>query len=271
MAEDTQAVVNDTPIPGLSNDDITPNVYEGGFKTWECAVDLANYLISQNFEFAKDGGRDVQIVELGAGTALPSLALLRQWRSTSSLTERSPTLHIFLADYNRSVLELATIPNLFLTWNCNAATKSGECDVSPKMLLDFLRDLERHKVTVYAVVGSWSPSFHSLISRRLSTVCPVDTLILASETIYSPISIRMFTATLLDLLSNASARGGTARALVAAKRVYFGVGGGVDEFLRVLEHMGGIGKVVWESEGAGVGRVILEVERPEIKNECWKT
>ena len=28
----------------LSTSDITPNSYEGGFKTWECSVDLATYL-----------------------------------------------------------------------------------------------------------------------------------------------------------------------------------------------------------------------------------
>ena len=38
-------------------DDITPNVYEGGFKTWECSLDLAGYLATllrsqQNY----DGG-----------------------------------------------------------------------------------------------------------------------------------------------------------------------------------------------------------------------
>lgn len=29
---------------GLSSDDINPRVYEGGFKTWECSVDLVRYL-----------------------------------------------------------------------------------------------------------------------------------------------------------------------------------------------------------------------------------
>ena len=29
---------------GLSNDDIVPGVYEGGFKTWECSMDLAQYV-----------------------------------------------------------------------------------------------------------------------------------------------------------------------------------------------------------------------------------
>lgn len=101
---------------------------------------------------------------------------------------------------------------------------------------------------------------------------------LASETIYSPTSIGVFTETLLELLSlppgsNPPAPGSTAnpavspaattRALVAAKRVYFGVGGGVDEFLTVLSSTDGVAREVWatEGEGAGVGRVVLEVRR----------
>ena len=49
---------------GLSADDITPNVYEGGFKTWECAVDLASHIygtISQCWEM---DGRALHVVEV---------------------------------------------------------------------------------------------------------------------------------------------------------------------------------------------------------------
>lgn len=41
MAEDQSS--GREPI-GLSDDDIEPYIYEGGFKTWECSIDLANYL-----------------------------------------------------------------------------------------------------------------------------------------------------------------------------------------------------------------------------------
>ncbi len=43
MAEDTS---EQSCAVGLSTDDITPNVYEGGFKTWECSVDLAKYILT---------------------------------------------------------------------------------------------------------------------------------------------------------------------------------------------------------------------------------
>ena len=43
MAEDTSLGADLTV--GLSSNDITPNIYEGGFKTWECSIDLARYLV----------------------------------------------------------------------------------------------------------------------------------------------------------------------------------------------------------------------------------
>ena len=50
MAEDSQSDDSaESPIPGLSTDDITPNIYEGGFKTWECALDLAEYLLNRQW------------------------------------------------------------------------------------------------------------------------------------------------------------------------------------------------------------------------------
>lgn len=42
MSED--ASMEGAELAGLSIHDIQPNVYEGGFKTWECSIDLARYL-----------------------------------------------------------------------------------------------------------------------------------------------------------------------------------------------------------------------------------
>ena len=49
---------------GLSTDDITPNVYEGGFKTWECAVDLANHLYGSLNEGWDMEGREMHVIEV---------------------------------------------------------------------------------------------------------------------------------------------------------------------------------------------------------------
>ena len=50
-------------VPGLSADDISPTIYEGGFKTWECAVDLANYLL-RNDPILDGMGHDLHIIEV---------------------------------------------------------------------------------------------------------------------------------------------------------------------------------------------------------------
>ena len=62
MAEDQD--YGQSPTIGLSTDDITPNIYEGGFKTWECSVDLASFLagIFTNHESPNDF--DYHIVEV---------------------------------------------------------------------------------------------------------------------------------------------------------------------------------------------------------------
>ena len=43
MAEDE--ITGAANVPGLSSDDIIPQIYEGGFKSWECSIDLAKYLL----------------------------------------------------------------------------------------------------------------------------------------------------------------------------------------------------------------------------------
>lgn len=62
MAED--GTLSGEPVAGLSTDDIVPNLYEGGFKTWECSVDLAEYVCS-DFDSQNDSARkDLSVVEV---------------------------------------------------------------------------------------------------------------------------------------------------------------------------------------------------------------
>ena len=44
MAEDDE---NDASSMGLDESDIKANVYEGGFKSWECSIDLAKLLLDR--------------------------------------------------------------------------------------------------------------------------------------------------------------------------------------------------------------------------------
>ena len=176
-------------------------------------------------------------------------------------------MQLTFADYNQSVLELATIPNLLLTWyfarSWVAPPSVGDLEVTQDLLSRFVSDLSLKNIHVSGISGAWNHAFNSLV-KPLDHPQPgraTQTIVLASETIYSPASIRAFSDTLLSVLGQGEAFGGTAIAFIAAKRIYFGVGGGVDEFLRILEELGGEAEMVWETRDTGVGRVIMQVTK----------
>ena len=114
--------------------DLVPGVYEGGLKTWECSLDLVDCLDeilsgeTQNLR----GKRILEVrfvlrplfvqrlkcnhhksIQVGCGTAVPSIYLLSQLFSSS---EEGQNFEIHLQDYNDLVLRLVTLPNVILTW-----------------------------------------------------------------------------------------------------------------------------------------------------------
>ena len=167
------------------------------------------------------------------------------------------------------MLALSTIPNLLLTWcahrNLLVPQTSGDIEITPDLCKGFIQELESRKIEIRVVSGSWGTRFTELMSAfPTSGSGPPATIVLASETVYSPDTLASFTDTLMGSIRAAENAGGSAVGLVAAKKVYFGVGGGVDEFLKVLQKKGGEAKIVWESERSGVGRVIVEVQATRI-------
>ena len=104
---------NEDLLSGLDSGDLTSGIYEGGFKTWECAIDLAEYVASRRLE------GDWHIIELGAGSAIPSCVLIAQAIRNNELRING-RLHFTLCDYNEDVLQLCTAPNVFL--ECQSRT-----------------------------------------------------------------------------------------------------------------------------------------------------
>ncbi|KAL4737564.1 hypothetical protein BDV11DRAFT_153038 [Aspergillus similis] len=284
MVEDGAEEQNSELIAGLEKGDITPNFYEGGFKTWECSIDLAGLVVDEGVG-PEGEGEDRHVVELGSGTAVPSLAVFAQLLArtetdgtTSKPGEKKRQTHFTFADYNSAVLRLVTLPNLILTWNHyithrkptqpsngqsedKAESQEEMLDITPDLVERFQSDLARRGITVAFISGAWSPSFVELVFSS-PELAGYRTLVLASETIYSPASLAAFSETLLALLRRSSQSGHASRALVAAKKVYFGVGGGVDEFLTMLRGIAGGNVGVEERmdvKSAGVGRTVLEV------------
>ncbi|KAI8984383.1 hypothetical protein BDF20DRAFT_905323 [Mycotypha africana] len=82
------------------NSDLIKGVYEGGFKTWECSVDMVEFLSS----LPEEQISNKRVLELGCGSSLPSLFLL----------SHSSTNRVDVQDYNEQVIRYITIPNILL-------------------------------------------------------------------------------------------------------------------------------------------------------------
>ena len=156
------------------------------------------------------------------------------------LSQRSPSwcaVHLSVADYNLSVLENATIPNLFLTWyfvQCKAVPEpAGDLEITPNLLSRFVQDLSDKAISISGISGTWSEAFSDLLVpfRNFHLSSRTETIILASETIYSPVSIRAFTRILLKALKSTKETQGHGRALVSKVAFFMFVG----NFLILME------------------------------------
>ena len=260
MSEASTENDNDATLHDLEKSDIRTNIYEGGFKTWECSVDLSSLLLDRGPR--KDIDELVRcdgVIELGAGSALPTLTLFQH-------ALRNGIAQTFtLTDYNSSVLRLVTLPNLLLTWATTtspplidlAENPSGDLENIASLFPEFLSSLSASQIQLSFISGPWSPALTSLIP---ASAPDMGSLVLASETIYSPASTTAFVNLLIDLLQRTK----MAKAIVAAKRFYFGVGGSVDLLKEMCAEKGAVAYEV-ENSGvpgmdSGVGRALVEVQ-----------
>ncbi|TGO69949.1 hypothetical protein BOTNAR_0005g00310 [Botryotinia narcissicola] len=250
MAEDEG---NGEGLLGLGNDDVKTGVYEGGFKSWESSVDLVKVL----------GGRTIvgegrrRVLELGCGTALPSLAVF-QW-FLENTTSSTSGLDLGLADYNPTVLQLVTLPNILLSWAQITESESweaeGELDIDESLISEFISALTSRNINISLFSGAWSPDFVSLVTDKLH-LSSENTIIIGAETIYSPAALKSFAETLMALLDLST--GSNKTALIGAKKVYFGVGGSIEDFIEDVTARGALVNQVRE-ESDGVRRAVIEV------------
>ncbi|KZP17518.1 hypothetical protein FIBSPDRAFT_934020 [Athelia psychrophila] len=292
--------------------DLVPGVYEGGLKTWECSLDLVDYLNS-----AHHG--DVvgkRVLEIGCGTAVPTLFLLHTLLSAPLSSAAPPKTEFHVQDYNASVLELVTLPNMLLTWYMSPASSTYRSTLPPPESADdddahppadpttpsnlplppALKDaltasLDARGIVLRFFAGSWEGFDPSTTGDGGDGAKNLQyDVVLTSETIYrseglapliglmraacgapllpppSP-SLGELVEQKLKLSPDDDNRNGepteSTRAsicLVAAKVLYFGVGGGVIDFVRAVEGPAGRGSVstVWEKTD-GVGRKVMQV------------
>ncbi|TGZ83312.1 hypothetical protein EX30DRAFT_394533 [Ascodesmis nigricans] len=232
--------------------DVLKNVYEGGLKSWECSLDLARFLSAN----AANQPVPPRVLELGCGSALPTLYFFQEILRAG---EKARGSRLVLADYNIDVLRLVTLPNLFLVWAREEQKwlpDEGDLDASPSLVERFVDDLERRGIELGFVEGAWGPDMVRMLNPDIGK--GAYTVVLASETIYEPMAMESFVSTLLGSLDvNAGGVG-----LVAAKKHYFGVGGGIQDFMAKVRERGGWETGIVEETGeAGVRRCIVQIGR----------
>ncbi|QLQ78969.1 hypothetical protein HG537_0B03160 [Torulaspora globosa] len=238
--EDEDSVELDI-LMGETSEDLRKNVYEGGLKSWECSIDVVDYLSGLNH-----GLEDIDcVLELGCGTALPTEYVYSKFLQLQPAKD----VNFILSDYNKSVLRLVTIPNLIITWakvvlseeqycqlqRCNDETipvRSDELLLTDQLLQAFYHDMQTRRITINLMSGTWGRSFTNLLAPKLSAHSGI--LAITSETIYQPENLPVVAETLLDIiLTNKNSK---VKALVAAKDIYFGVGGSIIEFDKYLKN-----------------------------------
>jgi protein-histidine N-methyltransferase len=158
------------------------------------------------------------------------------------------------------------------------ANVPGEVELALELKQAFVKSLEERHISLRFFAGGWSTF---LTSNPKARHTPYN-LVLSSETIYEVASLPI----LVSLLCAVSTRSATASdkgtpttpytledlagamrisdgalCLVAAKVLYFGVGGGVPDFTRAVKHDGGDLETLWDRK-EGVGRVIMRVDWP---------
>jgi protein-histidine N-methyltransferase len=191
-------------------------------------------------------------------------------------SEEVHPLVLILADYNPTVLYLVTLPNLILAWALQRRRESplleeafnpdGELELTPEVLDAFRQSLSSSRITLSFLSGAWSLEFVDLLYRSgvpASLPGNTKTLLLGSETIYSPFALESFSSTLLSILQRERRErsSGDAKALIAAKRLYFGVGGSLDDFVDKMRGLGASVTTLFE-ETQGVHRGVVECLLP---------
>uniref|UniRef100_A0A0A9FT43 protein-histidine N-methyltransferase n=1 Tax=Arundo donax TaxID=35708 RepID=A0A0A9FT43_ARUDO len=206
--------VSTSDVFGVKNSDLVPGKYEGGLKLWEGSLDLVKTLNSD----IKDGRLLLEgkhVLELGCGHGLPGIFAGLKGAGL-----------IHFQDFNAEVLKCLTIPNVKMNLfkesseaTCTSSSVgffAGDWSEMDKLLL--CGEAEQDKTTS----GNTGDKMHNGYD-----------IILMAETVYALSSLPNLYRLIKKCLHYP---GGVV--YMAAKKHYFGVGGGSRQFLRLVEEDG---------------------------------
>ncbi|KAJ2797213.1 hypothetical protein H4R20_005264 [Coemansia guatemalensis] len=287
----SSSAVEQVIASGSSMTDVIRGVYEGGLKTWECSLDLLGYLAEHGASF-ESSAKDLHVLELGCGTGLPSLHILKNM----------PNARVCMQDYNRDVIELITIPNVLAntalspdsetlgdSMHSSSNTEACEIDIDyrrTKVLFGSNIDETIGRRELPELTGSETEEANALLLRSTDIAQRCEfisgdwanieatmrsqgrehtfNLILTSETIYDTASYESLHGLLACLLARPSCSSSTDQrsepaVLVAAKSIYFGLSGSVLTFVQYVQRCDIFNiESVWQSRSS-MGREILRM------------
>lgn len=162
---DLRKSVADVPS-SLSADgaDVVPGLYEGGYKLWEGAADLCGYIHTE----LGDTLRNRNVLELGAGHALPSVLALRAGARV--------TIH----DFNEDVLRDVSAPNIALNASdrsTNVLFIAGDWKALPAHLSSF-------DVVLSAETTYYEPALNDLARCTLDVLADDGVALFAGKSYY---------------------------------------------------------------------------------------
>ncbi|OUM55319.1 hypothetical protein BVG19_g4836 [[Candida] boidinii] len=230
---------------GDIEEDLRKGVYEGGLKSWECSNDLIKYL--QHYDQDQDIGKFNTIIDLGCGTSIPSIFIFIKLIKLNMIKDKT----IILSDYNYNVLRLTTIPNLLINYYLNCLStqeliilqkkfsdhtgniRDFEIDLTDNLIDNFLQFLSTNNIKIKLISGNWNLNFLEIVKESVDESSKI--LCISSETIYSSDIIPIISILLVNILKLNSQFEN--RVLVGCKDYYFGVGGSVLEFTKILNDL----------------------------------
>ncbi|XP_023756585.1 uncharacterized protein LOC111905145 [Lactuca sativa] len=191
----------------LSNSDLVPGKYEGGLKLWEGSLDLIKTLRLE-MECGNLSLVGKKVLELGCGHGLPGIFSCLQGASC-----------VHFQDFNSEVLQCLTIPNVVANLPVKSESLSSE---------------------VRFFAGDWSEVHQILPNLQtddLDSNCSSGAnssfgydVILMAETVYSISTLPALYQLIKKCISHPHGV-----VYMAAKKYYFGVGGGSRRFISLVE------------------------------------
>lgn len=196
-----------------ASSDLLPGKYEGGLKLWESSLDLSRFILDRH---CKKGPMHtsmtgMRVLELGCGHGVPGIicALLGA--------------QVCFQDFNPEALTTLAAPNLFLNMSRNPLQTQGS---TPDGSSSSSSSSNGVKEGARFFSGDWAK-----LGSLFETLGMIDSfdLIVTAETVYRKNSMQSLLSCILQCLKP----GGSA--LIACKKMYFGLDGGTFAFRQLVE------------------------------------